>query len=454
MKPPTSAELTGQLEALLEGGTLGARARAQGEALLSQARAPLRVVVLGLAGRGKTQVANLLAGGKVLGAPLACPQIELCHGAQARTTYRFDDGRIETLDELPEGPPPPGGILSCVVEAPLDALKQFSLGETALGATQEERRGALMQAIEGADIAIWCSQDFDAEERALWQQVPDSKKDHAFFILTKADMLARTGALNARIEALRDVVAEEFLSMIPLATLQALEAQQAGDDAALSASGGTALLSAVRRQLRLGKRSYDDTILVFLNRFGTGARDDMAPDAPASPSPSSSSSPSRPSPSRRSDPAPGAAAARAGEQPSAEQPSADQPPPDPAPPDPAPAAPAPGPRADTPADRPAALVSRAIAYLDERTRLLARQAPDAEDTGEIVQTCVETSARLADMLAEADPAPGPLRTLAETAQESADVIVLMQFEDGPRPAADALCVLLQLRNDLQALRAA
>jgi hypothetical protein len=122
-------------------------------------------------------------------------------------------------------------------------------------------------------MVIWCSQAFTPAERWLWSAMPDRLKDHGFLVLTKADELIREGTLADADRRLDDIVAEEFHSLVPVATLQGLAAlcRDTGTDRdALAASGAEALISALLAHVEQGRRADLDAALLFLSRFGGG----------------------------------------------------------------------------------------------------------------------------------------------------------------------------------------
>jgi hypothetical protein len=125
-------------------------------------------------------------------------------------------------------------------------------------------------ALHQADIALWCGQKFGAADLAIWSGVPDSLKDHSYFVLTKADTLAVQGQLQSTLAAVGDAAADDFLGVFPVATLRAEteshpDATQAGP--AFRSSGAAALVAAISRQLAQARGALRDGALVFLDRY-------------------------------------------------------------------------------------------------------------------------------------------------------------------------------------------
>ena len=130
----------------------------------------------------------------------------------------------------------------------------------------------LCTAADPADIVLWCGQTFGAADLALWSKMPDRLKDHSFLVVTKADSLAAQGQLQSTLAVLRDVSAEEFLQVFPVATLQGLAASDpnmTNAASAIRASGAEALKTAILRQIALARGAVRDGVLVFLDRYGT-----------------------------------------------------------------------------------------------------------------------------------------------------------------------------------------
>jgi hypothetical protein len=91
---------------------------------------------------------------------------------------------------------------------------------------------------------------------------------------------------------------------------------------------------------------------------------------------------------------------------------------------------------------------------------LRRRAHDLNDSlptyGEAIGTrvlghCLETMEQLVERVTAPDLASADVEELV---LDAADVILLLQSEDGEEPAADAVTLLLQLRRELEARLAA
>jgi energy-coupling factor transporter ATP-binding protein EcfA2 len=410
---PTVESVRPHLEAALSSPTLPARAALAGQQLLARLTSPIRVAILGHPGSGKSQLLNLIAGERIVPEGSKLPSIELRFGHDRRATLIDAEDR-ETPRPFAELARIGRGEARLVrIEAPLPVLSALTLIEVATQGTAEDERDGVQWAAARADVVIWCSQAFTPAEQWLWSAMPDRLKDHGFLVLTKADELIRAGTLGARIAELEDIVAEEFHSLVPVATLQGLAALCAPtgtDREALAASGAEALIAALLAHVEQGRRADLDAALLFLSRFGPGAPAAEAPAAPApapAPEPETAAAPA---------PAPAPQAAEAGDTVRADA-------------------------GDT--------VVRALDILRGCAGTLRDRLGEAGHDDEVLEGCAQAAQAVADTL---DPATAP--QLHDEAMEVAEMLVLYGLERSEAAAADAVTLLLQLRRDLVAAQAA
>jgi len=377
---------------------------------LHRINSPVRIAVLGLPGSGKSELVNFLAGRRIIPTNANLPTLELTFGATSGMKVTAQDGSTENLDGLVFDQVSRANAALVKVETDLPILKRTSLLEVVIDDNPGDQAAAIGWATRRADILLWCSQGFSAEEQKLWARVPDALKDRSFFILNMADKLSAEGVLSDRISALQKIVADEFHSLFPIATLQALaaeELQASPDETLLNASGGNALKKAIARQVDLGRRADIDSVLLFLNRYDVSR--DKTPIAATASQPVAKMPPVKPTP------------------PITEKPNA-----------------APSVQAlDTP--NPQNLNILALTYLNDRAADLAQQAAHFGPT-DILDQCCETANHLADLYdsTESDES-GSLDDVLDVAE----VLVLMQLEDGEGPAADAVTLLLQLKRGFE-----
>lgn len=408
MSPASSpAAVLAQLTKTLASGKLPAVAIRAGEQLVERLNSPVRTVILGLSGSGKSQLLNFLVGQRIVPDGTVLPSLELTWAAQSRTTVTLADETTQTH---------PGTALEKLVGADADFvkvqtdlpfLKHIILLEVVADRSTDSQADTIDWALRRADIVLWCSQSFGQPERELWSVAPDEIKDHSFLVLTKADTLPPDD-LRQRISDLQDVVAEEFHSLFPVATLQAIAASQhddSVDQAALAASGGTALIAAILRHTELGRRADIDSAMLFLSRFGA------LPPADDQNTPANK---------------PDAAAISADAEPV------------------------------SPPKKPNLMAARdhfstALVFLQGRAvDLTGIQPTDAADScSEILEHCTETANQLVDIFTNDGGDTTGTPEFQDDLTEAADMLLLMQLEDGHGPAADAVTLLLQLRRDLE-----
>ena len=89
-----------QLETSLVSGKLPAKAMRAGEHLLERLKSPVRTVILGLSGSGKSQLLNLLAGQCIVPNDAKLPPLELSWAEQSRTIVTLADGTVETHEGI------------------------------------------------------------------------------------------------------------------------------------------------------------------------------------------------------------------------------------------------------------------------------------------------------------------------------------------------------------------
>ncbi|UYV36583.1 hypothetical protein N4R57_16480 [Rhodobacteraceae bacterium D3-12] len=230
-----------RLEFVLENKVVPAPYDRWGARLLSHLNKPVQVVVTGFRSSGKSALIEMMSGRPVIGHQLDVPVTELAFGESERALFEKSDGSVITE----------GGVLkdcTCPVDAvlarqelPDDGLRSHNFVEIGLRGSPEQKYAALEAVIARGDVVIWCSETFGPEEQALWAEVPDQIKDHSFLVLAMADRQVMRGSLTSNIERLAPIVAEEFMGLFPIATIQGIVAQTAGeslDDALWRSSGG------------------------------------------------------------------------------------------------------------------------------------------------------------------------------------------------------------------------
>lgn len=397
----------------LERDLLPKAARGHAAHLLQRLSSPVRVTLLGNQGSGKSELVNMLLGRRVLPKSKDLPTTEVLWGEDEEIEVTAADGKKHIVPGLDFAAVAKLSPVLLQVRVPQPILRKISILEVVTSGDTDELRSAVDWAIRRTDITLWCSSAFDEVERALWSRVPDTLKDHAFLVLTKADVLSSKNLLSQRIADLETIVAEEFHSLFAVATLQGIKAQADFaqlDEAMFHGSGGSALSSEILRHAERGRRADLDSAHLFLARYQARV-DEAAARQPGS-QPKLVETPAKP------EPAPPAAKPA--------QPSAEIIPIDPE------------------------LFANAGQLLRRRgdtlAGLLEKAAPG--DTEDMLEQCVETVEHLIDMFASDDSGCDAVDAFIDDLTEASEMMVLMQVEAGDGPAADAVTLLLQLRREI------
>ena len=449
-----------RLKSALDGDTMPQAARDYAHHLLNRLSQPVRVSILGNPQSGKSELINMFVGHRLIPKDAQLPTTEFVWGASETMTVTAADGSVKRFNTIDLETLSGGTAAFLKLEFPVDILKRINLLEVVTNGAHEEIESAIDWAVRRTDIALWCSQAFDPDEQKVWARVPDSLKDHAFLVLTKADVLSAEKLLSKRVSQLESVVAEEFHSLFAVATLQAVRASsgETVDEAMFHASGGGALTSEILRHAERGRRADFDSAHMFLARYHVKG-------APASQSPSEATNE--------------AAAHVVAKAPAA-------------------ASVAPGPAdqiAPIPRNIPSEVVdsvpqsvsepeavtiqaTAAASNLDtlssapkvenvelfvDAVKFLKRRgdglAEKAKDLGEgkakpLVEQCVDAVEHLVDLFSQDESGCEAADAFIDELSEASDIMVLMQVEDGDAPAADAVTLLLQLRRDMEMQMAA
>lgn len=397
-----------QLSRVLGSDRFPDEAKALGARLLDRLRSPVQIVVLGKPQSGKSRLINMLLGQAIYPQIADLHTCELVYGEAPRTfVIRADD----TIQEWTAGAdiPLPDDTVMVRIELPIPLLNKFNLTEVTLNGTSHDQRDMANWACERADIALWCTQSFDAIERTLWSPARDALKDHSFLVITKADQLLMKGVLQDHIASLEDIVAEEFHSLYSVATIQAISARNTPDSMdpeVWSASGGHALHDAVLKLVDTGRRADTDNALLFLSRYSAVVsqieRLNPKPDQPPE------------NTARKISVSPESAEALGA------------------------------------AQRNREVFVEALEYLQDRAEKLINGLDDPEHshTDAILDHCLDTANQLSTLLQDFDQTDPALAELQEDVMESADMMVLLQLEKSQDAASDAVTLLLQLKKEV------
>jgi len=401
-----------RLEKLLTEGQLPKEAKQTGTRLLNRINSPVRVAIFGLPGSGKSSLLNFLAGQKIIPDGLSLPTLELSWGAHAKTSLTLQDGSTNECDGISLEGAAKQNPAFVKIELPLPILEKITLLEIVSDGSTDDLTASLDWATRRAEIALWTTQEFSDAEQALWSRVPDVLKGHSFLVLTKADILSSDDALSDKLAALKPIVSEEFRSLFPIATVQAVAATLAdgtADQIAANESGGKALLKALLWQVEAGRRADLDSVLIFLNRH-TAKKRQLSKRPVSKISPISTNS---------------------RQLPSIEAPVEDS--------------------AREIGSELRDLWTNALKYLNERgsdlSQIVAQNG--TQDVTAILLHCADTADHLTETFNDEVTIEPDFAHLHEDILDSAEMILLFHMENGEGPAADAVTILLQLRRGLE-----
>ncbi len=399
----------------LEQNLLPKAARGHAAHLLQRLSSPVRVTLIGGPGAGKSELVNLLLGRRVLSPESTLPTTEVLWGETEEIEVTAADGTKHHVPGLDFEAVEKLSPVLLQVRIPQPILKKISILEVVTSGDTDELKAAVDWAIRRTDITLWCSSEFDEIERALWARVPDALKDHAFLVLTKADILSSQNLLSSRISDLETVVSEEFHSLFAVATLQGIKAQADFpqlDEMMYHGSGGSALTSEILRHAERGRRADLDSAYLFLARYQAQV-DTAVAKKPAK--------------------ATGPAAIET------VTPAADEPP--------APDFPS---RPDVVVPINSDLFVNAGRFLRRRGDTLAALVNEVEegDTSEPMEQCVDAVEHLIDLFSNDDSGCEVADAFLDDLNEASEIMVLMQVEEGDGPTADAVTMLLQLRREI------
>ncbi len=419
MRLPDIQDMTDRLQLALNNETLPREILNAGKQLLAHLTQPTQIAVVGRPGSGKTSLLDIILREAAMPDIRDVPIIELIYGKSARVTYEPLTATAERHDGLATQDRVPPRTFRIIQELPLPQLEDKCLIEINIPEDFGQRSDLLEWATKKANIAIWCSENFDEREYEIWSSVPDRLKDHSFLALTKADRLQMKGVLAAQVSRFQEHFADEFLCLFPVATKQAIAACVSGTvkNAGLwQASGGKAIADCLDREIATAKLADRDHADVLLARIGIAA----TPKATHPEGKDTSKSPK------------------------AAKPHTSEPPPAMRHP----------PLALPKMGRDEAM-ELALSLLQNCADEMFADCTDqqASPPERILDQCAQAAQALATLLMDAQPDDPEIGALCEDVLEGEQMIMLFQLERNHTAASDAITVLLQLKKEMSLLDA-
>lgn len=404
-----------QLEHVLDRGDLPPPYDRWGARLLAHLTKPVQVVITGLAGSGKSALLEMLTARSVLGRNISLPVVEMVYGPAERALIERADGSVSSIMGYLRDIECPADAVRARQELPDPAMMRQDFIEIGLHGSAEQKRATLQSAVTRADVMIWCSQTFDQEEQDLWDMVPDLLKDHSVLALTMADQQMMRGVLTDHIARLEPIVAEGFLGLFPVATLHGISARSNFDqinDALWASSGGQPLMELITRQVQQGRKADVDQARIFMERLATRAalraqravpelQNHAAPDEQVPAAPSNTGDLTQGLPSEM-DTAAADAFAQAAE----------------------------------------VIQSHAQTMFDQI------EAEGEIDPDQILAECTDAMTAITGLLDAANPGDVVVDAVRDDVQESEEMLMLFQLEQGEEAALDAVTLMLQIRKEL------
>lgn len=408
------AQAKAKLKAALDSEAFPAAQVERGVALLRRLSAPVRLTFFGMPRSGKTELINLLVGERILPAITSTPTTELVWGPQAKCRVVSADGSDQHFDWPVADGFDWSDAVFLKVEHPNPILKSMTCLEIVTDGSPQDLSNALNWAIPRTDISLWCTQEFNRIEHALWTQVPEVMKDHGFLVVTRADELGVAGTLPETLKRLTGVVDDEFQQLFAVATPQFLGAMAADGTVppqVRSATGGGAIVDTIKVHVDRGRRADLDGAEVFLARFGVSDIEVKIGKPKEIAKPESTQM-----------------AARA----KSDLPEADT-------------------QSQTPLDGKPRPLAEAHVYFQGQTQKISRFADDDGEIAEhVLGACAEAMENLVDLVSQS----GESSVLTDEIEEAHEMLVLMQLEGGESSAADAATVVLQVARELELAQAA
>lgn len=446
----------------LVAGKIPADAVESATALLNRLRQPVRVSLLGLPGAGKSTLVNLLLNSAVVPNGISLPTTQYIHGDTPSATLTLNDGRRETIADADPFKIAAASPMFVEVALPLPALGRINLLEVVAPAVLQDQQRAMHWAAKRTDLALWCTDNFDRSEQALWDTMPDAIKDNGFLLLTHADQALARGDLDHLLDSIRQHHAYQFNQIMPIATPTAIAARREDgtvDKAMMQKSGALTLISAILKQVDTRLQGTVDQAETLVAKYK---------DAPAQAAPAAPEKPINVVEMTTAQPVDMAeATAKAAPRPRVKSKLVAVEHATPAKPEPVTETPAAAPKKARPGFMPKArttvIIPRAkpetcaafddaVAHLTQQGRALTQDLAANADmsSDDLLAASADNVMWLSDFLEDLSiTGDAVLEKARARALDAAELVQLMQIEKNENAALDALSLVIQLKRDLE-----
>jgi hypothetical protein len=217
------------------------------------------VALCGEFSAGKSSIINLLLGRDMLPTsvlPSTRRSAYLRYAPDLRIEAVSDGGGRERVSPETIGDPVREDVSHFDVGMPSELLRHVELIDTPGFADPFHDHQRTLDAVEGANVCIWCTlatQAWRESERQTWLSLPPHVRTNGILVVTHADTLAGSGEQQRVRARLGRETGGLFGDIVLLSVLDAMRAVRAGqiaDPGLWQDSGGGALIAALERAVR------------------------------------------------------------------------------------------------------------------------------------------------------------------------------------------------------------
>jgi len=268
-KQSLGTRVQSELQQAVDSGLLPDSIHQKAEEILTHLQKPVRLALMGMPESGKSSLMNLLVASDVIPKGVSLPTLQLLYGETEQATCTLPDGSKKVFGSV--DPAAIAALSPVFVELrmPLAALKKISILEVVAPEDSNAIHRASQWAAKRTDVALWCTRGYSQEEQRIWSAMPYTIKDHAFCLVTHADFLKSGGMFEAAVGAITTAASDDFKHVLAISAPQAISARRADgtvDKEMMRESGGSALISAVLKEVERGRQAAVDSGDVLLHQ--------------------------------------------------------------------------------------------------------------------------------------------------------------------------------------------